>query len=128
MATQADVRRIACSFPEVAEVPGRFAFARALRSRNRVFAWAWNERVHPRKAKIPSATVIAILVADAGEKQAMLAADVRVFFTEPHYDGYAAVLVRLEPVSLPLLERVLRNAWECAQPPRRRSPAARSPR
>lgn len=57
MADQADVRRI---------------------------ARAWAERIHPKKARVPSAEVIAVRVASQAEKEMLLASDAEMFFTEPH--------------------------------------------
>jgi hypothetical protein len=47
--------------------------------------------------------VLMFRVADDGVKELMLADDRRVFFTTPHFDGYAAVLVRIP--SLARLDR-----------------------
>jgi hypothetical protein len=43
--------------------------------------------------------------------QDLLALDPDVFFTEPHYDGYPAVLVRLPRIDPELLTVVLTDAW-----------------
>jgi hypothetical protein len=77
------------------------------------FLWAWRERVDPRRARIPSSDVIAVRVRDDEEKQALLALDAAVFFTEPHYDGYNAVLVRLPAIDPELLTDVVTAAWQC---------------
>lgn len=37
--------------------------------------------------------------------------DPRVFFTEPHFDGYASIHVRLAEADEALLERLLADAW-----------------
>ncbi len=37
-------------------------------------------------------------VIDLADREALLLGDPDVFFTTPHYDGYPAVLVRLEAV------------------------------
>jgi hypothetical protein len=39
-----------------------------------------------------------------------------VFFTEPHYNGFPAVLVRLPAVSLERLEELIADAWRCVAP------------
>jgi hypothetical protein len=112
MPTQADVRRIALSFPEAIEERGRFAFSVA----GKDFAWVWLERVDPKKPRIPNPEVIAVRVAGDVDKQVLLAMDREVFFTEPHYDGYPAVLVRLPNIDRALLRKVLREAWACRAP------------
>jgi hypothetical protein len=62
--------------------------------------------------------VIGVRVADEEEKQAMLALDPDIFFTEPHYDGYPAVLVRLPAIDGALLEKVIGDAWRVRAPRR----------
>jgi hypothetical protein len=54
--------------------------------------------------------VLAIRVADLDAKEALLMSDPDVFFTEPHYDGYAAVLVRLDNVTRAQLRGLLAQA------------------
>lgn len=114
MATQADVRRITCGLPEVVQEPGRFSFAVA----GKAFAWVWMERTDPKRARVPNAEVIAVRVANEVEKEVLLALDPEVFFTEPHYDGYPAVLVRLPAIELDLLAEILVQAWRSRAPKR----------
>jgi hypothetical protein len=111
MASQLDVRRIAFSLPETSE-EGGFAFAVA----GKGFAWSWMERIDPKRRRVANPEVIAVRVANELEKQALLSLDSDVFFTEPHYDGYPAVLVRLRAIDLELLEKVLTDAWRCRAP------------
>src|SRR3954466_7352241 len=47
----------------------------------------------------PDGPILAVRVADLGEKEAVLAANPDAFFTIPHFDGYAAVLIQLGEVS-----------------------------
>ena len=108
MATQADVRRIALSLPEAKEEPG-FTFSVG----GKGFAWPWRERVDPKKARVPNADVLGVRVANELEKQALLSLDTDVFFTEPHYNGYPAVLVRIPAIEVDMLEKVLTDAWLC---------------
>lgn len=114
MASQADVRRIALALPETTEDPGFFRFF----VRGKQFAWSWMERIDPKAARVANDEVIAVRVADELEKQSLLAVDPAVFFTEPHYDGYPAVLVRLPAIDLDLLETVLTAAWRSRAPRR----------
>jgi hypothetical protein len=114
MPTQDDVRRIALSLPEVTEDPGRFSFAVA----GKAFVWCWLERLHPKRGRVPSTAVIGVRVADALDKDSLLSVDPAVFFTEPHYDGYPAVLVRLAVIDPDLLEHVITEAWRCRAPRR----------
>ena len=111
MATQADVRRIAMALPETEERPG-FVLSVA----GKGFAWPWLERLDPKRARVPNPDVIGVRVANELEKQALLSLDPAVFFTEPHYDGYPAVLVRIPAIEVDLLDKVLTDAWRCRVP------------
>jgi hypothetical protein len=116
MATQTDVRRIALSLPEVEEAADRFAFSVRNKGKLKGFVWVWLERVTPRKARVPQPAVIAVRVANLGHKEALLSADPAKFFTEPHYNGFPAVLVRLDAVSVADLEVLITDAWRCQAP------------
>ena len=54
MATQSDVRRIALALPETSESDTRFAFSVRNRDTQKGFVWAWNERVAPKKPRVPN--------------------------------------------------------------------------
>ena len=109
MPTQDDVRRIVLSLPATTEDPRGFRFF----VDGRQFVWSWMERVDPKRARVANPDVIAVSVRDEDEKQALIALDDAVFFTEPHYDGYNAILVRLPPIDLALLAEVLTSGWQC---------------
>ena len=116
VADQSDVRRIALSLPEAAERDDRFAFAVTVRGKPKDFAWVWVERVDPRKARVPRPDVLAVRVANEGEKQMLIASDGDKFFTEPHYNGFPAVLVRLPAVDVDELAELITDAWRCQAP------------
>ena len=80
------------------------------------FVWAWNERVEPKKPRVPRPDVVAIRVADLLDKEALLASDEEKFFTEPHYNGFPAVLVRLPLIEVDELEELITDAWRCQAP------------
>jgi hypothetical protein len=86
MTDQDDVRRLALSLPGTSEAEDHFGFSVLNKGKQKKFAWAWNERVEPKKPRVPNPEVIAVRVADLAEKEALLAADRDKFFTEPHYD------------------------------------------
>jgi hypothetical protein len=109
MATQGDVRQIALSLPDTSEDPDGFRFF----VKGKQFVWVWLERVDPKKARVPNPKVIAVRVADDLDKQVLIASDRDAFFTEPHYDGYPAVLVNLSKIDRARLKEVLTNAWRC---------------
>ena len=117
MATQQDVREIALSLPGAQETHGRFAFSVENKGKQKGFVWVWLERIKPRKPRVPNAEVIAIRVAGREEKRALLLSDDQKFFTEPHYNGFPAILVRLDAVTVADLEVLLADAWRCMAPP-----------
>lgn len=116
MADQADVRRIALGLPEVVESDDRFAFSVLNKGKEKGFAWVWLERAEPKKARVPRPDVLAVRVAGQGAKEELLAADGEKFFTEPHYNGYPAVLVRLAAVEEDELRELITDAWRCQAP------------
>ncbi|MGH7586033.1 MAG: MmcQ/YjbR family DNA-binding protein [Gemmatimonadales bacterium] len=116
MATQADVRRIALSLPGAVEEAGHFAFLVQNKDKAKPFAWVWKERVDPRKARVPQPKVIALRVASLDDKEFLLGLDQEKFFTEPHYNGYPAILVRLPAVTARELRSLITEAWRCQAP------------
>jgi hypothetical protein len=116
MADQDDVRRIALALPETSEAPDSFAFSVQHKDKQKGFVWAWNERIEPKKPRVPREDVVAIRVVDRFDKEALLASDERVFFTEPHYNGFPAVLVRLPAIDVTQLEELILDAWRCQAP------------
>ncbi len=122
MATQADVRRIAMTLPGTEAETARFAFSVAVKGKLKGYAWAWLERLDPKKARVPSTTVIALRVSSLAQKDLMIQAEPDKFFTEPHYNGYPAVMLRLGAVRVPELRALLRDAWQCVAPKPARNP------
>ena len=117
MATQADVRRIALSFPGTEEAKDRFAFSVLNKGKLKGFAWVWMERIDPKRPRVPNPGVIAVRVANLGQRDAILSSDSKKFFTEPHYAGFPAVLVRLDPVTTADVKTLIAEAWRCQAPP-----------
>jgi hypothetical protein len=68
-------------------------------------------------AAVPPGPIVAVLVDDLLEKEAVLAAHPGSIFTIPHFDGYAAVLIQLETVSRKVLREVITDGWLAAAPP-----------
>ena len=114
MATRDDVQRIGLSLPETSEDPDGFS----LRVDGKAFVWQWLERVDPKRARVPNAEVVAVRVGNELEKEALIEMNPAVFFTEPHYDGYPAILVRLPAIDLDLLTMILTDGWRCRAPRR----------
>ena len=64
----------------------------------------------------PAGPILAVSVADLGEKEAVLAEQPKAFFTIPHFDGYAAVLIQLTAVTKRALREALVDGWLAAAP------------
>jgi hypothetical protein len=65
----------------------------------------------------PGGPILAVRVADLGEKEALLAAHPEAFFTIPHFDGYSAVLIQLPKVSAAALGEAVTDGWLACAPP-----------
>ena len=110
------VRRMAAALPEVEDRSSETALSFYVGGKQ--FAWSWNERVDPKKPRVPRLGVL-VVRCDGAAKDAILASDPAVFFTEPHFDGFPAVLVRLETVDRATLEGLLKAAWRTVAPKKR---------
>ena len=119
MATWDDVRRIALALPETSERASRgLAFWRV---RDKGFVWERPLRKADLQAlgdDAPEGPILGVRVEHLGAKDALLADDPGVFFTTPHFDGYPAVLVRLEEIAVAELEELVLEAWLARAPDR----------
>ena len=104
------------SLPGVEEGTERFAFSVWNRGKAKGFIWVWMERVDPKKPRIPNDGVLAVRVANLAQKDLILASNSKKFFTEPHYNGFPAILVRLDEVDVGDLEVLVPEAWRCVAP------------
>ena len=112
MATWDDIRRITLDLPETSE-----------RTNEGVLQWRVKEKplIWERPLRradyealgeaAPEGPIVAVWVDDVGVKEALLSDDPDVFFTTPHFDGYAIVLIRLEEIQVPELEELIIEAW-----------------
>lgn len=110
------VRTIALSLPGAEEGQDRFAFHVKVKDKPTGFAWSWLERLDPRRGRTENTAVLAVRTSSVAERDLLIAHDPAVFFTEPHYNGYPAVLVRLDRVTRATLERLLLEAWRVQAP------------
>jgi hypothetical protein len=55
-------------------------------------------------------------VADLAEKEGVLAAELKGFFTISHFDGYAAVLIQLKKVGKRSLREAIVDGWLATAP------------
>jgi hypothetical protein len=87
------------------------AFAVRVKGKLKGFAWVWMERIDPKKPRVANPGVLAVRVANVGEKDTLVSVEPTKFFTESHYNGFPAVLVRLAAVKVPELRILLEAAW-----------------
>ena len=112
MADWNDVRRIALALPGASE-----RVSRDLRQwvvRDKLFVWERPLRRSDREAlgdAAPDGPILGARVEHLVAKEALLAGDPQVFFTTPHFDGYPAVLVRLERIAAGELDELIVEAW-----------------
>jgi len=120
MVSVADAARMALDLPEVVE--GERSGNRTWAVAGKVFAW---ERPFSKadirrfgNSEPPGGPIFAVRVDDLVEKDAVLAAQPVAFFTISHFDGYAAVLIRLDAVTAPALREAIVDGWLACAPPK----------
>ena len=111
------------ALPDVEEVEGRFAFAVPVKGKPKGFIWVWMERVVPKQPRVANPSVLAVRVANLAQKDLLIATDPEKFFTEPHYNGFPAVLVRLARVKVPELRTLIADARLTQVPTQKHKPA-----
>jgi hypothetical protein len=116
MATQDDVRSIVSNFPGAIEGTDRFGFAVMVKGKPKGFCWSWAERVHPKKARVINDSVLAVSVPNLNAKDLILGSNPIWAMDDPHYNGYPAVIIRLELISREELEDLLVEAWRAKAP------------
>jgi hypothetical protein len=119
MPTWDDVRRLALALPATSERLSREQ--RQWRVKDKLFVWERPLRPKEIEAlgtEAPDGAILGARVEHVGAKEALIADDPRVFFTTPHFEGYAAILVRLDRIAPEDLEEVVTEAWLARAPPR----------
>ena len=120
MVTLEDVAGMALELPEVTE---------GLRHGNRTWfvggkGFAWERPFSKADIKRfgdatpPDGPIVAVRVEDLHEKEAVLATNTKGFFTIPHFDGYAAVLIHLKTVTKRAMRDAMLDAWLACAPSR----------
>lgn len=119
MATWEDVRRIALALPETSERLSRDLSQ--WRVKDKLFVWERPLRRADIEAlgdNVPDGPILGARVEHSGAKEALLADDPDLFFTTPHFDGYPAILVRLDDITVEDLDEVIVEAWLARAPKR----------
>src|SRR5215210_7458425 len=117
MATWDDVARICLALPGTAESTSHGS--RAWKVADKLFVWERPLRTRDLAElgdAAPTGPVLGARVPDEGAKHALIADDPAVFFTIHHFDGYPAVLVRLEELDAETLTELAGEAWACRAP------------
>jgi len=120
MATLKDVARLVAALPETVEMTRHGHRTWAVGGKG----YAWERPFSTADLKRfgdetpPDGPILAIRVEDLGEKEAVLAARADDgFFTIPHFDNYAAVLIELDKTSESVLRDALLDGWLVFAPP-----------
>lgn len=119
-----DVRRIALALPGVVEKTDGHRGGVGWRVPDGLFAWerpptATDLRQLAELGRTwPDGPVIGIRTEGLEGKDALLGAFPEVFFTIPHFEGYSAVLVRLDEIDLEQLHEVVTDSWLLKAPKR----------
>jgi hypothetical protein len=109
MVTEEDVRHAALALPETGERPMYGTPAFYVRGK-------WFARIGE-EGDVP-----AVRCASEEHKHELIAAQPETFFTTPHYDRHAVVLVRLPAVERDELAELLADAWRLRAPRRPSKP------
>jgi hypothetical protein len=107
-----DVRGIALALPETSERVSRDRCQWLVKDK----LFVWERPLRPKEvealgAAAPDGPILGARVEHVGAKEALLADDPRIFFTTPHFDGFPAILVRLDRIATEDLEEVVTEAW-----------------
>lgn len=127
MVTFEDVARLALALPETEETtswgrltwavrsggkakPKGFVWERPLSKKDQAFLTAEGADIPPNEV------ILGVRVDGLAEKEAILAANPETTFTTPHFNGYPAVLLRLDRVDKEMLQEIITDAWLAVAP------------
>jgi hypothetical protein len=114
-----DVQRFALALPETSERVSRGT--RQWLVKDKLVVWERPLRRADFEAlgdSAPDGPILGARVEHLVAKEALLADDPDVYFTTPHFDGYPAVLVRLDRIAAEDLEELIVEAWLARAPKR----------
>ncbi|OBJ52496.1 MmcQ/YjbR family DNA-binding protein [Mycobacterium sp. 1423905.2] len=112
MATWDDVARIVGELPLTTEqAPHDWRVGKKLMAWERPLRKSDREAMADAGVEPPAGDILGVRVSDEGVKFALIADEPEIYFTTPHFDGYAAVLVRLAEIDVIALEELITEAW-----------------
>jgi hypothetical protein len=114
-----DVASVCLALPETTEVTSRGS--RQWRVKDKLFVWERPLRrsdLEELGSAAPDGPVLGARVPDEGAKTALIADEPDVYFTTHHFDGYPAILCRLDRLDRQSLTELAAEAWACRAPRR----------
>ena len=91
------------------------------RVKDKLFVWERplrNSDLNALGDDAPTGEILGARVEHEGAKLALIESDPAIYFTIPHFDGYAAILVLLERSGVEELEELIIEAWLLRAPKR----------
>ena len=119
MATWDDVARVCLALPGTSESTSYGG--RAWKVGGKGFVWERPLRKRDLEElgnAAPTGPVLGARVPDEGANQALIAEEPDVYFTTSHFDGFPAVLARLDALDEQSLAELSGEAWACLAPRR----------
>ena len=112
MATWNDVARVVGELALTSEPsPHEWRVGKKLLAWERPLRPSDREALSQSGVEPPEGDILGVRVSDEGVKFALIADEPGVYFTTPHFDGYPAVLVRLDEIAVRDLVEVITEAW-----------------
>ncbi len=119
MVDAVETKRIAASIPGITDESGDGRLIFSIDGKG--VAWTFMQRDTPRQKRWPNIEVLAISC-PLEQKDLLIEAAAGIYFDDPHYHGYPAVLTRLPAIGAEELTHRLREgiAFRSSRPKRRR--------
>jgi hypothetical protein len=123
-ATLDEAAEMALALPDVIEQRGGHGNRRRWKVAGKMFMWerpltkADVRRFGEAKETPPDGEIIGLRTDDLVEKEAILAAGTKGFFTMAHFDGFPAFLIQLKVVGKRDLRNAVLDAWLAMAPPK----------
>ncbi len=110
------------SLPETSETDAHgHSGLPAWKVKDKTFAWERPLRksdIEALGAAAPAGEILGARVEHEGAKLALIESEPEIYFTIPHFNGFSAVLVRLEVIGVAELEELIVDAWLARAPKR----------